>query len=86
MVEVPALDREPSTRVAAVYPTGPEVPENHLRLYIVFSAPMGLGSGNAHVRLLDERGDPVADAFLPLDVDLWNADRTRYTSSTTRGG
>ena len=79
IVEVPALDREPSTRVAAVYPTGPEVPENHLRLYIVFSAPMGLGSGNAHVRLLDERGDPVADAFLPLDVDLWNADRTRYT-------
>ena len=79
MVEVPAPDREPSTRVVAVYPTGPEVPENHLRLYIVFSAPMGLGSGNAHVRLLDERGEPVADAFLPLDVDLWNADRTRYT-------
>ena len=79
MVEVPAPDREPSTRVVAVYPTGPEVPENHLRLYIVFSAPMGLGRGNAHVRLLDERGEPVADAFLPLDVDLWNADRTRYT-------
>ena len=78
-VEVPAPDLAPSTRVVAVYPTGPEVPENHLRLYIVFSAPMGLGSGNAHVRLLDEHGAPVADAFLPLDVDLWNADRTRYT-------
>ena len=78
-VEVPAPAGEPSTRVVAVYPTGPEVPENHLRLYIVFSAPMGLGSGNAHVRLLDEHGQPVADAFLPLDVDLWNSDRTRYT-------
>ena len=78
-VEVPAPDREPTTRVAAVYPTGPEVPENHLRLYIVFSAPMGLGAGNPHVRLLDEHEEPVADAFLPLDVDLWNADRTRYT-------
>ena len=78
-VDVPAPDREPSTRVAAVYPTGPEVPENHLRLYIVFSAPMGLGSGSPHVRLLDEHGQPVADAFLPLEVDLWNADRTRYT-------
>ena len=78
-VEVPAPDRKPSTRVAAVYPTGPEVPENHLRLYIVFSAPMGLGRGNPHVRLLDEDGRPVADAFLPLDVDLWNPDRTRYT-------
>ena len=79
MVEVPAPDREPSTRVVAVYPTGPAVPENHLRLYIVFSAPMGFGSGNPHVGLLDEHGQPVADAFLPLDVDLWNADRTRYT-------
>ena len=78
-VEVPAPDRAPSTRVVAVYPTGPEVPENHLRLYVVFSAPMGLGAGGAHVRLLDERGQPVADPFLPLDVDLWNADRTRYT-------
>ena len=79
MVEVPAPDREPSTRVVAVYPTGPEVPENHLRLYIVFSAPMGLGGGTEHVRLLDAQGRPVADPFLPLDVDLWNADRTRYT-------
>ena len=79
MVEAPAPDREPSTRVVAVYPTGPDLPENHLRLYVVFSAPMGFGSGNPHVRLLDERGEPVADAFLPLDVDLWNADRTRYT-------
>ncbi len=78
-VALPAPGREPSTRVVAVYPTGPEVPENHLRLYVVFSAPMGLGSGNPHVRLLDEHGEPVADAFLPLDVDLWNADRTRYT-------
>ena len=79
MVEMPAPDREPSTRVVAVYPTGPEVPENHLRLYIVFSAPMGLGAGGAHVRLLDEHGQPLADPFLPLDVDLWNADRTRFT-------
>ena len=78
-VEVPAPDRAASTRVVAVYPTGPEVPENHLRLYVVFSAPMGLGGGGAHVRLLDEHGQPVADPFLPLDVDLWNADRTRYT-------
>ena len=43
MVDVPAPDLEPSTRVVAVYPTGPEVPENRLRLYVVFSTPMGLG-------------------------------------------
>ena len=48
-VEVPAPDLEPSTRVAAVYPTGPAVPENHLRLYIVFSDGLGAdGPGCRH--------------------------------------
>ena len=78
-VEVPAPDAAPSTRVVAVYPSALEVPENHLRLYIAFSAPMGLGSGAAHIRLLDEHGRPLADPFLPLEVDLWNEDRTRFT-------
>ncbi len=77
--EIPAPDRAPSTRVVAVYPSALEVPENHLRLYIVFSAPMGLGAGGAYIRLVDEHGSPLADPFLPLDVDLWNEDRTRFT-------
>jgi hypothetical protein len=62
-----------------VYPTAREVPENQLRLYIFFSAPMGLRGGLDHIRLLDERGRATEDPFLPLDVDLWNADRTRFT-------
>ena len=78
-IEIPAPDRTPSTRVVAVYPSALEVPENHLRLYIVFSAPMGLGAGGGYIRLVDEHGSPLADPFLPLDVDLWNEDRTRFT-------
>ena len=78
-IEVPAPDRAPSTRVVAVYPSALEVPENHLRLYIVFSAPMGLGAAGPYIRLVDEHGGPLADPFLPLDVDLWNEDRTRFT-------
>ena len=78
-IEIPAPDRAPSTRVVAVYPSALEVPENHLRLYIVFSAPMGLGAAGPHIRLVDEHGSPLADPFLPLDVDLWNEDRTRFT-------
>ena len=42
------------------------MPENHLRLYVVFSAPLGLGAGGPHIRLLDERrpagGRPVPAA------------------------
>lgn len=68
-----------STRVSHVYPSGDVVPENQLRLYIHFSAPMGRRPGMEYVSLLDEEGKTVEDPFLPLDAELWNADRTRYT-------
>jgi hypothetical protein len=69
----------PSTLVAQVYPSGDTVPENQLRLYIHFSAPMGRKGGLEYVQLLDHRGTPVEDPFLPLDAEFWNGDRTRYT-------
>ena len=75
----PAVVRAPATRVERVYPTGAELPENQLRFYVHFSAPMGLTGGAEYVRLLDEAGQVVEDAFLPLDLAMWNADRTRYT-------
>ena len=75
----PAVERVPATRVARVYPTGAEVPENQLRFYVHFSAPMGLAGGADYVRLLDAAGQVVDDAFLPLDVAMWSGDRTRYT-------
>ena len=78
-IGVPPPEGHPATRIVDVYPTAREVPENQLRLYIYFSAPMGRRSGLDHVRLLDETGRATEDPFLPLDVDLWNADRTRYT-------
>jgi hypothetical protein len=78
-IELPAPVASRTTSVIAVYPSAAEVPENQLRLYIAFSAPMALDGGSGHVHLLDEGGRPVEDPFLPLDVALWNQDRTRYT-------
>jgi hypothetical protein len=78
-VGLPAADVRPSTVVSHVYPSTDVVPENQLRLYIHFSAPMGLKGGLDYVSLLDERGEKVVDPFLPLDTEFWNADRTRYT-------
>jgi hypothetical protein len=75
----PAVERAPSTVVSHVYPSGGVVPANQLRLYIHFSAPMDWRSGFDFVTLLDENGKEVVDAFLPLDADFWNDDRTRYT-------
>ena len=84
-VREPAPDLRPATRVVEVYPTcwttptADVVPENLLRLYVYFSAPMGFRGGAEYVYLLDGDGHIVEDPFLPLDVALWNGDRTRYT-------
>jgi hypothetical protein len=78
-VTLPARDERATTRVVAVFPGADDVPENLLRMYIVFSAPMGLGGASGRVQLLDEDERVVEDPFLPLDVDLWNDKRTRYT-------
>jgi hypothetical protein len=78
-IGAPAPKRHASTRIVEVYPTGREVPENQLRLYIYFSAPMSFEGGLDHIHLLDGAGHATEDPFLPLDVNLWNADRTRYT-------
>jgi hypothetical protein len=78
-VGLPAKDTTPKTKVAQVFPTSEVVPENQLRMYIHFSAPMGSRGGLDFVHLLDEAGREVKDPFLPLDADFWNDDRTRYT-------
>ena len=76
---LPATHTTPSTVVAQVFPSGDVIPENQLRLYVHFSAPMGMKGGLEYVHLLDEDGKEVIDPFLPLDAEFWNDDRTRYT-------
>ncbi len=75
----PAVERSPSTVVTHIFPSGDVLPANQLRMYVHFSAPMDWRSGHGYVVLLDDRGQEVEDAFLPLDADFWNDDRTRYT-------
>jgi len=78
-VGLPAKDATPKTVVARVFPTADVVPENQLRIYIHFSAPMGSRGGLDYVHLFDDAGKEVKDPFLPLDAEFWNDDRTRYT-------
>ena len=78
-VSLPRPTVAPSTVVTHVYPSGDTLPENQLRMYIEFSAPMGRRSGIEYVALLDDRGNEVEGPFLPLDYEFWNADRTRFT-------
>lgn len=78
-IGLPATHTTPATVVSQVFPSGEVIPENQLRLYVHFSAPMGMKGGLEYVHLLDEEGTEVIDPFLPLDAEFWNDDRTRYT-------
>src|SRR5262249_29957507 len=64
----------PPARVPHVYPSRAVLPENLLRFYIHFSAPMSRGEAYQRIRLLDARGKPVAAPFLELDEELWSRD------------
>jgi len=78
-VTMAAPSRAPTTTVVAVYPSAGVWPENTLRFYVQFSAPMSRTPALEHVRLLDDAGGPVVDPFLPVETDFWNDDYTRYT-------
>ena len=70
----------PSTRVAAVYPSGDRLPENLLRFYIHFSAPMSRGEAYRHLKLIETAsGKPVHAPFLELEEELWSPDGRRFT-------
>jgi hypothetical protein len=79
MVGRPAAATEPSTVVTQVYPSGDEVPENLLRMYVEFSAPMGRRSGIEHLKLLNGSGVEIPGAVLPLDYEFWSPDHRRFT-------
>ena len=67
------------TEVVAVYPTSDVLPENLLKFYIVFSAPMSRGEVYNRVHLINDSGQPVDRPFLELGEELWNTDMTRIT-------
>jgi hypothetical protein len=69
-----------TTQVAAIYPTGDRLPENLLRFYISFTAPMSRGEAYRRITLVDTAtAKPVDSAFLELDEELWSPDGTRFT-------
>jgi len=76
---IPKRLERPTTTVTAVHPSREILPENLLRFYIRFSAPMSRGEAYHRIKLLDAKGKPVADPFLELAEELWSTDGTRFT-------
>ncbi len=68
-----------STRVSHVYPSTDLLPDNQLKFYIYFSAPMRRGEAWQHIHLLSQDGAQVDLPFLELDQELWDRDYQRLT-------
>lgn len=68
-----------TTTVEHVYPTRDLLPENLLKFYIHFSAPMNRGEAYSRIHLLNEAGKQVERPFLELDEELWDRDHQRFT-------
>ena len=75
---IPAIAEEARTpAVTAIFPSGNELPANHLKFYIHFSQAMRQGVFLRHCSLRDEHGNEVPEPF--RETELWSDDRTRLT-------
>jgi len=79
LLELPKPEPREPGRVDAVFPSTERPPENLLRFYLHFSAPMSRGEAYRRIRLLDAEGRPVPAPFLELDEELWDSSGTRLT-------
>jgi len=69
----------PSTVVTQVYPSSDLLPENLLKFYLHFSAPMSGGQIYQYLHLRETGGRDVELPFLELAEELWNPGMTRLT-------
>lgn len=76
---LPARTARSTTEVRAVYPSTDLVPENLLKFYVHFSAPMRGGNIYSHIRVATEEGQTVELPFLEIDEELWDPAMTRLT-------
>ena len=77
--ELPPRKQARPTEVVRIYPSGDVLPENQLKFYVQFSAPMSRGGTYEHVRLREADGKVVDLPFLDLDEELWDPSMTRLT-------
>lgn len=77
--DIPESEAIVSTTVEHVYPSTNRLPENQLKFYLHFSAPMSRGEAYSRIHLLDKGGDPIDFPFLELNEELWDREGKRLT-------
>jgi hypothetical protein len=76
---IPAAALGNAAKITAVYPSADILPENQLRFYVHFSAPMSRGEAYSHLKLLKEDDEPVDLPFLEIGEELWDTSGKRLT-------
>ena len=79
VVDIPKPAVKATTVVERIYPSVNVLPENQLKFYIHFSAPMARGFGYEHIVLRDQTGAVVEVPFLELTEELWDPTGKRFT-------
>ena len=76
---VPVPPRAPTTQVVSVTPSAAVWPENVLKLYVTFSAPMRIGVAWDNIRIRDAGGAAMGGMFVEIDQELWDPSGRRLT-------
>lgn len=67
-------------RILAIYPSRDTVPENLLKIYMIFSKPMQeVHAALDYIEVYNITKDEPTDIFLPLQNELWNQEHTELT-------
>ncbi|WP_170118811.1 hypothetical protein [Dyadobacter jiangsuensis] len=77
--EIPENNAANVPSVTAIYPSADTLPENLLKIYLHFDQPMREGLSGKYVKLIKNERDTIEGAFLDLQPELWNPERTVLT-------
>ncbi|GLU55456.1 hypothetical protein Dfri01_49170 [Dyadobacter frigoris] len=77
--EIPKNHSSRAPALLGIFPSADTLPENLLKVYLHFSHPMREGQSARYVTLLKNNSDTIKGAFLDLQPELWNPDRTILT-------
>lgn len=77
--EIPPADPANAPALSAIFPSQDTLPENLLKIYLHFSRPMREGQSGKYIVLVKNNMDTIRGAFLDLQPELWNENRTVLT-------
>lgn len=68
-----------AAKVNGIFPSGPKLPQNLLKFYLHFSAPMEQGNAYRYVDIAFIDGQVLKSPFLEVAEELWDRSGTRLT-------